>query len=102
MVYSIRIKSNLETIFKGVIMSAPAIGSLVLFLLVAIFHLTACFYKNPKYADLSKPLLMPFLALTAVLFLLEKGAPTSTIVILTLALALGTAEIGRASCRERV
>ncbi|MFA6937276.1 MAG: lysoplasmalogenase [Treponema sp.] len=72
-------------------MSAPAIGSLVLFLLVAIFHLTACFYKNPKYADLSKPLLMPFLALTAVLFLLEKGAPTSTIVILTLALALGTA-----------
>lgn len=72
-------------------MSAPAIGSLVLFLLVAVFHLAACFFKNPKYADLSKPLLMPFLALTAVLLLLQKGAPNSTIIILTLALAFGTA-----------
>jgi len=71
-------------------MSSPAIGSLVLFGLVTVFHLVTCFMKNPKYSDLSKPLLMPFLALTAVLILIPQGASSSTIFILTFALVFGT------------
>jgi len=72
-------------------MSAPAYGSLLLFAIAAVFHLVSCFWKDAKYADLSKPLLMPLLALTAVLSLIPAAAPVSTVVLVTLALIAATA-----------
>ena len=71
-------------------MSAPAICSCILLVIAIVFHLASCFMKDQKYADNSKPVLMPLLALTAVLSLIPSKAPTILVWYVTLALTFGT------------
>lgn len=77
-------------------MTAPSIAVLILFCLVALFHLITCFGTTPSnstntlsnYADLSKPLLMPLLGLVAVMILIPAKA-TTTAWLISFALLFG-------------
>lgn len=72
-------------------MIAPAIAVCVLLCIDTLLNWGGNLFNNKRLADTSKPLLMPLLALIAVLLLLPTNCPRSVIMTLVVALAFHTA-----------
>ena len=72
-------------------MIAPAIAVFALFCIDTLLNWTGNLFNKQKLADNSKPLLMPLLALTAVLLLLPTDCPRTVIMTMVVALAFHTA-----------
>ncbi len=71
-------------------MYALSIAACILFCLDTILNWTGNLLNKKPLADSSKPLLMPLLALTAILALIPAGAPKALLVVLVVALAFHT------------